>query len=1083
MEENIAQEREKLEKEARGFENSPWLFFVRKSKLTYLVIVFLLIFGISTIKTLPKELNPEVEIPIALVITAYPGASPSDVEDQITDKIESQIGDLEGTKKITSTSSLGISSIVVEFEAGEDLNTSLRKLKDKVDEVTDLPEDATTPSVKEININDQPIMTAAISGADYDLTELKTFAENLKDNIKGVPFVSEVVVVGGVEKQIRIDMDSQKLSSYGFSLSQVIGIISANNLDFPIGEIALESSNYSVRLEGQLKNVQEISTLQIGEKLGAPIYLEDVAKVTDTFEKVNSKSRISTNGGESLDAVSIQIYKRTGGDIIKVASEAREKIESARGVDYPEDAQVTITLDYSEMINESIDTLSSNGIQTVLLILVLLFFFLGFKEALIAGLSVPFSFFVAFITMSIFGESLNFISLFSLVLALGLLVDSAVVIVEGMYEKVSVFGLSGFQSAVLTIKEYAAPLLSGMLTTIGAFVPLLFVIGIFGQFIKTIPVVVISTLTAALFVSLTIIPAVGAAVMNPIKNGEEKKGRLGKLLARINSELFQKICQRISFICKSKPRKRRMATRAFEKISDKYCAFIPKIISTKKQRTRVIAGVWILLIVSFVLPITGVLKMQSFVPADAEFFFVNLKMPNGTVLEKTDEVVRKIENIIRKEPQADNFVTSVGVGLGSSSEISGGNNSSSSNVAFLQVNLTKKDQRDEKSFEISSRLRKDLEREITEGEVLIEEQESGPPTGAVVEARVEGTDLLVLSEIALSLKEELEKIPTVIDAKTSISQTSGEFVFIPNKKIMAENGLSTAQLGMEIRSGVNRNTDENIKKEGEEILINIGLEEDNLKSIEGLKDISVITPKGKKMFISELGRIEFQPSLASIEHYDKQRIISVTAGTDGGNPTEITNIFKEKISRMDIPAGYRVNFGGESQELQEVFMDMFTKMIIGIILILFILIIQFNSYRQVLIILLTIPLAMIGVIWGMTLARLTVDIPSFIGIVSLAGIVVNNAIILIDEINRELSKGKYVIDAVINAGRVRLRPVFLTTVTTVFGLLPLSITQPDWRNMGFTIIFGLTFSMFLTLVIVPTLYISFYKGNLKEENL
>jgi len=608
MEEDIMREKEKLEKEAKEFENSPWLFFVRKSKLTYLVIIFLLIFGISTIKNLPKELNPEVEIPIVLVITAYPGASPSDVEDQITDKIESQIGDLEGVKKITSDSSLGVSAITVEFEAGEDLDVSVRKLKDKVSEVTDLPEDVITPIVKEINLNDQPIITAAISGANYDLTELKTFAENLKDNIKGVPFVSDVVVVGGVEKQIRIDINSQKLSAYGFSLQQIIAIISANNLDFPIGEIALENSNYSVRMTGQLKNVGEISMLQIGEKLGVPIYLEDVAKVTDTFEKVSSKSRISTNGGEALNAVSIQIYKRTGGDIIKVASEAREKIENARGADYPQDAKVTITLDFSEMINESIDTLSSNGIQTVILILVLLFFFLGLREALIAGLSVPFSFFVAFITMSIFGESLNFISLFSLVLALGLLVDSAVVIVEGMYEKVSVFGLSGFQSAVLTIKEYSAPLLSGMLTTIGAFIPLLFVIGIFGQFIKTIPVVVISTLTAALFVSLTIIPAIGAAVMQPIKNGNEEKGRIGKLLARINSEIFQKICQKISFICKSKPRKRRMATRAFEKISNSYCDFIPKIISTKKQRVRVIAGVWILLAVSFLLPLTGLLE-------------------------------------------------------------------------------------------------------------------------------------------------------------------------------------------------------------------------------------------------------------------------------------------------------------------------------------------------------------------------------------------------------------------------------------------------------------------------------------------
>jgi len=1083
MEENLNTQKEKLEKEALGFKNSPWLFFVRKSKLTYLVIIFLLIFGISTIKNLPKELNPEVEVPIAVVITAYPGASPSDVEEQITDKIENQIGDLEGLKKITSNSSLGVSAITVEFEAGQNLETSIRKLKDKVDEVNDLPDDATSPSVKEINLNDQPIITAAISGANYDLTELKTFAENLKDNIKGTPFVSDVVVVGGVEKQIRIDINSQKLSSYGFSLNQIIGVISANNVDFPIGSIELENSNYSVRLAGQLKNVQEISNLQIGQKGGVPIYLEDIAKVTDTFEKVSSKSRISANGRDTSNAVSIQVYKRTGGDILKVAKQTREKIENGRGTDYPQDVNVDITLDLSEMINKSINTLSANGIQTVVLILVLLFFFLGLREALIAGLSVPFSFFVAFITMSIFGESLNFLSLFSLVLALGLLVDSAVVIVEGMYEKVSTFGLSGFNSAVITIKEYAAPLLSGMLTTIGAFVPLLFVIGIFGAFIKTIPVVVISTLTAALFVSLTIIPAIGAATMKPVKNRKEKKGRLGRILEKIGTSLIGRICQKISFICKSKPRQKRIATRVFERISNKYCTFIPKIISTKRQRVKVIAGVWILLIVSFVLPITGILKIQSFVPNDADFFFVNLKMPNGTALKKTDETVIKIENEIKKENQVKNFVTSVGAGLGSASRLSGGDNSSSSNKAFLQVNLIDKKKRKEKSFEIASRIRKELESKITEGEVTIEEQQSGPPTGAAVEVRVQGDDLLVLSKIALDLKEELAKIPTVIDAKTSINQTSGEFVFIPNKKIIAENGLSVAQIGLEIRNGVNRNTDENIKKEGDEIPINIGLEEDSLKSIEGIKDISIVAPNGKKMFVSQLGRIEFQPSLASIEHYDKQRMISVTAGTDGGNPTEITNTFKEKISQMDIPAGYRVDFGGESQELQEVFMDMFTKMIIGIILILFILIIQFNSYRQVLIILFTIPLAMIGVIWGMALARLTIDIPSFIGIVSLAGIVVNNAIILIDEINRELSNGKYIIDAVVDAGRVRLRPVFLTTVTTVFGLLPLSITQPEWRNMGFTIIFGLTFSMFLTLMIVPTLYVSFYKRKLKEKNL
>jgi multidrug efflux pump subunit AcrB len=258
-----------------------------------------------------------------------------------------------------------------------------------------------------------------------------------------------------------------------------------------------------------------------------------------------------------------------------------------------------------------------------------------------------------------------------------------------------------------------------------------------------------------------------------------------------------------------------------------------------------------------------------------------------------------------------------------------------------------------------------------------------------------------------------------------------------------------------------------------------------LKTIEGLKDISIApsAPSGAAVFVSELGEIEFRPSLAEVEHFGEERTVTITADTDGGNPTEIADELRNKIAAMDIPAGYTVEFGGETQELQEVFMDMFLKMIIGIILILFILVIQFDSFRQVAIILFTIPLAMIGVIWGMTLSRLIVDIPAFIGVVSLAGIVVNNAIILIDQINREISGGKELIEAVADAGRTRLRPVLLTTITTVFGLLPLSITQPDWRNMGFTIIFGLIFSTFLTLIIVPTLYVSFHRGSLKKENV
>lgn len=1075
--ENINEERIKLQKKARDFESSPWIFFVRKSKLTYLIIIFLLIFGITTIQNIPKELNPEVQIPYAVVVTAYPGASPADVEEQITKKIESKVGDLEGVKNLTSNSSLGVSSITVEFQAGENLDTSIRKLKDKVDEVNDLPDDATVPSVVEVNINDQPIFTAALSGDQYDITEIKKFADNVKDSIKGIPYVSDVKVIGGRQKEIRVDIDAQKLSGYGLGVNQVISQIAAANVDFPIGSVTFDNYNYSVRLKSQFEESGQIANLKIADSGGRPVYLEDVAEVKDDLGKETSRSRLSIGGNAPEQAVSIQVYKRTGGDITAVSREAKARLDDGRGVDYPGDLKVETTLDLASYITDSINTLSSNGLQTVILILILLFFFLGWKEALIAGLSVPFSFFVAFITMSLLGESLNFLSLFSLVLALGLLVDSAVVIVEGMYEKVARYGISGYQSAIVTIEEYASPLLSGMLTTVAAFVPLLFVIGIFGEFIKTIPVVVVSTLTAALFVSLTIIPAVGARFMNPVKTAGSGASTISDLEEK---NLWRKICRRFRKICRPKPREKRIASRIFNWGAAKYYAFLPKIVGSKKNRSWLIGGVWVLLIASFILPVTGALKIQSFVPSDAEYFFINLKMPNGTKLEKTDETAKKVENVLRKDPEVTNFVTSVGANLGLEAG-SGGSSASSENSAFIQVNLTKKDERNIKSYDIVKRIRAELDREVTEGEVDIQEQESGPPTGSAVEVRVYGDDLLILSQTADKIKNELANIPTVIDAKTSVNESAGELVFIPNRQLLASNGLSAAAVGLELRNGVNRNTDQDIKKSGDDITISVGFSDERLKTIEGLKDIPIKTPAGKTLHLSELGTVEFQPSLSSIRHYQKERIVTVSAGTEGGNPTDINNTLKEKIAKMDIPAGYRVDFGGETQDLQETFQDMFMKMIIGIILILFILIIQFNSYRQVSIILFTIPLAMIGVIWGMALTRLTIDIPSFIGIVSLAGIVVNNAIILIDEINREIGEGKDLIAAVSDAGRTRLRPVFLTTITTVFGLLPLSITQPDWRNMGFTIIFGLTFSTFLTLVVVPAMYVSFYRKKMGKS--
>lgn len=1063
-------EKEELLNKIEKFEKKPWSFLIRKNRLTYLIIAFLIIFGVLTIENLPRELNPEVEIPYAIVSSAYPGASPLNVEQLVTKEIETEVGSLSGIKRMNSTSSAGLSMIMVEFEASEDIDKSIRELKDEVDKAkSNLPEDATDPVVSEISFADQAIFSVVLAG-DQDVSELKKYAENLQKKLEGIPNVSEVKVIGGRDRVFKVDIDFQKVADKGLSANALLGVLKANHLDFPAGQIEVDELAYSVRLEGKIENIDELAKIVIGNQNGAPIYLEDVAKVEDSFVEETSLSRFAFGGQDAIDAVTLQVFKKTGGDITEVAETAREVTEEGRGVDYPENLRAEVTLDQSSYIKDSINSLLRNGLATVLIVFLLLFFFLGWKEALIAGLSIPFSFFIAFIAMASLGESLNFLSLFSLVLALGLLVDSAIVITEGMYQKIARFRISGYQAAIATAEEYSAALLSGMLTTVAVFVPLMFVIGIIGQFIRTIPVVINVTLIAALFVALSIIPAVGALVLNPYKKAKSEKDQ--KQIG-----WFLRVCRLIKGKCTPKPRKDRLANKAFQVLADKYYEFLPKIISSSKKRRLLIGGAWVLFVASIGLVASGFIKIEAFTESDSEYFTVNIEMPQGTQLQKTDEVVRKVEDIIKNEADIINYTSSVGSTSGSDLGSGGGAESK----AFVYANLTDPKEREETSSEIIQELNERLKRNVTEAKFSFVQEESGPPGGSAVDLRVIGEDLLILEDLSEKIKLELEQIPGVISIDTSADFSPGEVVFIPNRDLLADNGLTVSEIGLELNRGISR--DRNLKidlEDGDEIVIDLGYDKKDLTSIESVENILITAPSGLQYTLSELGEVKLQASLANINRRDEERIINITADVKGANVAEVNEELQRRIDQnIEITGDYRVEFGGESEETMEAFQDMFIKMIIGIILILFVLIVQFNSYKQVFIILSTIPLAMIGVFFGMGLAGLTMDFPAFIGVISLVGIIVNNAIILIDQINKELAKGELLIEATRRAGYIRIRPIILTSITTIMGLLPLSISEPIWRNMGFTIIFGLIFGTFLTLFVVPATTVSLYHKTLK----
>ena len=1067
------------QREIKEFEKSPWAFWVRKSKLTILLVVAILIFGLLVIKEMPRELNPEVKIPIASVITIYPGASPTDVEDQVTKELESEISNLTSIKKLSSTSSLGLSVITVEFEADEDIDSSIRDLKDKVDKAKpSFPEEVKEPEVVELNYNDCPIMTITVSGERYDAITLKQFAENIKDQLKGISSVSKVVVTGGREETIDVVVNQEKLVQYGLSLGRVAGALKANNIDFPLGSIEIRNSSYNVRIQGKFNSLKEIASLPVGQTLdGKPVFLEDVAAIKKGLTEEVTRSYFSPNRQAPMEAVSLQVYKKSGGDITKMAREVRATLQREKGGAYPNDVVVEVTNDFSVFVSDNLNNLISNGLATIVLIFILLLLFLGWKEALLAGPAIPFSFFIAFIVMALVGESMNKISLFSLVLSLGLLVDSTIVIVEGMYNKVSRFGLNSYQAALSTIKEYAAPLLSGMMTTVAAFFPLLFVKGIFGAFIKTVPTVVIAALMAGLFVAVSIIPALGLYLIKPIKKTVDKSEYKEEETSISQKDHWLKTLRKKYL--KAKPRQERLMSKGFNVLIEKYYQTLPRIIGSKKKRRRLIVGAWIAFVVAISLPFTGMLKVQSFGAEDRDTFYINLEMPNGTTLDRTNEVVVKIENELRTETTVKNFVSNIGASMGAYGIGEIGN---TSNKAYIQVNLVDREEREIESPKIVSQLRKKLKSVVTEGRVSFLELTAGPAAGKPIELRVSGADLAVLEKLAKEIAEKLKNIPTVVDVEISAKPSAGEIVFIPNKQALAKKGLTVIQLASELHGGISGNDDVEITHMGEDEKIVVKYPQEKMLTVEKLEDILFLTPRGEQVALSELGEIKFLPAPATIYHRDEERVVIITADTDGGNATEIVNQLKQEVKKMTLPAGYRVSYGGETQELQEIYIDMLFKMILGIILILFILVLQFNSYKQTLIILFTIPLAMIGVFFGMAIARMRLDIPAFIGIVSLAGIVVNNAIILIDQMNRELARGKDLMEAVRISGAIRMRPIFLTTITTILGLLPLSLSEPVWNTLGFSIIFGLTFSTFLTLVIVPALFVSLYEKKFSESS-
>ncbi|MFA5155546.1 MAG: efflux RND transporter permease subunit [Patescibacteria group bacterium] len=1105
-----------------------WIhFFIVNFRVVILLIILLTGLGLYAFFALPRESNPEVKIPIAVVFTIYPGASPADIEELVTKKIETKISSVKNLDKITSNSSNSVSSITVEFDSKANLDDSLRSLRDAVNNAKpDLPAEADDPIVKEISLDDSPILTLALSGP-YDGFVVRQAGDQIKDELEKIPGIREVNISGGDEREFIVSYDPQKLALYNLSADQANAKIKAANLAIPSGNFDGVRFSYPVRSDGRFFTAEALGHTPIFHtEAGAIIYLKDLATVQDSSVKKTVYSRVSSHGQPAAEAVTLQIIKKTGGNIIQTVDQAKQVMDEQLA-ELPRGLHYDTTVDMSEEIVKNFDQLTHDFILTLVLVFAILFLIVGLKEALVAGLAIPLVFFASFGVMLQTGISLNFLSLFSLILALGLLVDDAIVVVSATKQYMKIGKFTPEEAVLLVLHDFQGVLLTTTLTTVWAFLPLLMSTGIIGQFIKSIPITVSVTLISSLLIALMINHPL-AAVLERIRLTRNFffffialilalaialglwLGLVGILLGlillatdiilimwyrsrgrnilKLNAELVEREWADDELI---KKKLREQSNHESDNLWHRFLhgiihfdVFLPiyekylrVLIRTKKSRRTTLAVVLLLFLIAVALPATGIVQNQFFPPSDSTQIDISLEGPTGLKLDETNKIARQVEERLYKYPEIENFSTLVGAGSGS--HLTSGSNSS--NLASFTLKLTPEKDRKIRAYELADQITADVA-DIKEATIKAEAPSGGPPSGAAFEAHINGDDLQTLDKIAHDLEPILKSIPAVSQTDVSLKDAPADYTFTLDPARMELYDLNAAYVGSALRLAIAGMEVTKVVEQGKEVKVLAQFAPDRLPNLEAIQNLQILNTKNQPVFLKDVAKIELKPSVATITRINQRRTTLLSASLKGGaNSNLVVAEFQKKVKSYAMPDGYNITYGGENEQNAESVQSILRAMLVAFLLIISTLIIQFNSFRKAFIVLVTIPLALIGVFFGLALARLPLSFPGLIGILALCGIVVKNAIILVDKINLNLKTGIPFTAAVVDAGKSRLEAIFITSICTILGIIPVTFSNETWRALGSVVIFGLLLSSFLTLFIVPTMFISFIKEKKRYE--
>ncbi|VAX20821.1 Acriflavin resistance protein [hydrothermal vent metagenome] len=1018
-------------------------YSIKNYMAIYALIFIVVVVGLNSYITLPREANPDISIPFVIVTTTYQGVAPTDIESLVTQEIEKELKNINNIKEMRSSSKEGVSAITVEFDPSVDLDEAVQKVRDKVNTAKPkLPPDADEPVISEINFSNIPIMIVNVSG-EYGLVRLKKVAEELQNKVEQVAGVLKVTLAGGLEREVKVDVDPERLLYYNLSLQDVVDVIKDENVTIPGGSIDIGNYKYLIRVPGEFDDPMIIKELVLKSNNLKPVYIRDVADVSFGYKRASSFARL--NG---VEGVSLSVTKRTGENIIKVSDEIK-KLLKLEQPSLPRTTKVRITADQSEMTRTLLNDLENNIISGLILVLIVLFFFLGIKVAVFVALSIPFSMLISFFVLQVVGFSLNMVVLFSLILALGMLVDNAIVIVENIYRHAEE-GTPPFEAAMKGTAEVAKPVIISTVTTLCAFFPMVFWPGIMGEFMVYLPYTISITLTSSLFVAMVINPTLCATLLHVKAHGKKMNELNEKELGFLKSQY-------------------------------------KRFLQIALKRRGLTFGLAIISLV-LVMMVYGVLGhgVEFFPDVEPSKAFVDIEAPAGTNLKASDLFAQVMEGFIKKRDDIETYVTNVGVST-SQFDFGGMGEAGPSHKSRIALDFIDREDRTRPTYDSIDKLRQNAKK-IIGANVMIDGEHMGPPSGPPINVELSGPDYDLLSGLSLQVAETLKKIPGLVDLESDYSAGRPEISVTIDREQAAKYGFSTKDIANVIRTAIHGQKASTFRQSKDEYDIRVRLQLNRRDRIEKLKSL-FIKHEGNLAPLSSFAKITTSSGYGDIAHIDQKRVITVSTKLASGiNQNAMLATVKEKLTeKIALPEGYRMAYTGQDKEQQES-EEFLTKAFIGaLLLIAFVLILEFNSFATPLIILSSVVLSMIGVVIGLMVTVTPFGvIMTGVGVISLAGVVVNNSIVLLDYtiLLRERGMGKY--NAIVTAGMTRLRPVLLTAITTILGLMPMAvgisfdfkkfslITQSDssewWGPMAVAIIFGLGFATVLTLVVVPTLY-------------